>query len=418
MATNYNYHYQIKEELNTESSIIKSPELYNYDPRDIYEAAMNLAAEPLTNGEESPFSSQSPNSTHARLFEVISYLQSLIGYEINLVPDNVWIQLLRLRGIEPKTTKYPIIELEFGRSQRDLDNNNDVYVPLGTKIYSTKYESRFVITTSELLISGNDLTGKVPARLNQKGKTPDIVKNEYSINRSIAHLSYVTNTGVILQEGFDGESINDLVKRVRDKENQRERIVTQRDLKQFASENGVEKSNILTNTFIDKYGNSHPQPVTTLFVYKREDQESIIPRLKFKLEEESLIGHEIIPKFAIVVPITGKISIKLSSDSKRLDPFDVVAEVIDDQVNPPNGEWGDQKYKDTLIQNLESDPRIYEAIIEDLYIEDLEGELINEEEKTILNNNNLTSNQKFDTINVMPWYLFQIQGSLQVNKIN
>lgn len=417
MSTNYNYHYEIQEELDTNSSILKSPELYNYDAREIYAAAMNLAAKPLSNGEESPFSSQSPNSTHARLFEVISYLQSLIGYEINLIPDNVWIQLLRLRGVEPKTTRYPILEMEFARYQRDIDNQRDLLIPVGTKVYSKKYPNRYVITTSELLISGNKLSGKVSARFNSKGETPDIIKDEYTINRSIANLNYVTNTGVILQQGFSGEDISSLVKRVRDQENRRERIVTQRDLALFASENGADKSLILSNVFVDKFGEIHPNSITTLFVYSKDNQESIIPRLKFNLEKEALIGYRIIPKFALIVPLTGELSVQMASGSKQLDTFDTVAEIISNSVNPPYGEWGNLKFKQFLISKLESDPRINKVIIEELKISNLEDQSINNQEKTNLNNHKLYSHQEFDTIKVMSWYLFQIQNDIKIKPI-
>lgn len=414
MSPNYDYHYEIQEEIDSNSSIIPSPELYNYDSKEIYAAAMNLAAKPLNNGEESPFSSQSPNSTHARLFEVISYLQSLIGYEINLIPDNVWVQLLRLRGVEPKSAKYPILEMKFSRYQRDIDNQRDLLIPVGTRIFSKKYPDRYVITTSELLITGNDLTGKTSARLNIKGETPDIIKDEYTVNRSIANLNYVTNTGVILQQGFSGEDISSLVKRVRDQENRRERIVTQRDLTLFASENGADKSLILPNIFVDQFGNAHPHSVTTLFVYSKENQESIIPRLKFNLEKEALIGYKIIPKFALIVPLTGKILVQMASGSKQLDIFNVVAEIISNSVNPPYGEWNNLNFKQFLISKLESDSRINKVTIEELKISNLESQSITSEEKTNLNNNKLYSHQDFDTIDIKRWYLFQIQSDLLV----
>ena len=119
-----------------------------------------------------------------------------------------------------------------------------------------------------------------------------------------------------------------------------------------------------------------------------------------------------------IIPITGELIVTPSnlanSFESGVDMFDLIASIIVDKMNPPNGVWGSFKFKNDLLFYLESHPDIFKVDISYLKISNLDNENFSEEEKSKIIELGLNSNQDIDTIVSKKWFLYQIQSDLKV----
>ena len=423
MAT-YQDYYELSEELAKSPSLIQQPPLYNYQVRRLYAAMMSQAAAPLPDGSPSPFTSQSPASGHARLFSIIAHVHSILGHEIDLVPDRDFVFWLRAIGAEVIEGERPVLEVEFQRSMDTL--NNVVIVPLRSRIRSRVDPSLELVTSESVQFPPGALSVTTEARLNRVIDVETISPDDFTVMLNVVGGVYAArNTGRVINRGRRPETIAQAVMRVRDGLRAGTlgqdtappgvgygRLVTLADAQYWARQYGALKTNVLTKDHPSIMGGNYSD-LMTIAIYPPElsvfIEDQMTPMAMagqtFACTALDSSGQRV--PVSEIIPLVGSVTIAGSPEIEAMTPDDlfnlVVAEAIvpityDDGrvagINPPGGIWGDTDFERTLATAIEFIDGIYAVPDVSLFHRD--------------------TNQPLAEIDVNPWQLFEIQSDFQV----
>lgn len=405
----YDQHYELIARLQAEARLIEAGDLYNFDDGAVYAAQMDRLAQPLPNGEESPFSSRSPTSAHAVFTARLVHLQKLLAHQFNLTKDRTWVEFFRMLGVELQPAEYPVINIVFRRSAEAVFNNIPAEIPLNTEVRSRIDPGLAVYTLYTARIEGSSETVTVPARLNQLGALPNLRRGEFSdIPRLLSFVESAENDGTVVSTGRTAETLVEAMLRARegirsgslgrstidgtfDPENTafQARCVTDRDYYYWASQLGAEKVNVVKGM---QYGSEGTfRDLVTLVVYPA-DVRDLIFSLMLPM---SLDRFDVIP--AEVIPIDGKIQVRVTPQIADFQVFNLVAGAIAAQVNPPYGTWGDRNFPVTLATALEQAEGIYAIPLIQL--------------------KHAETGQPLSELDIKPWNLLEIQNTLEIEAL-
>lgn len=348
MFKKYSGYYQLEAILAKDPSILPSFQLYNVNIEKIHAASLDMLAEPI-DGVESPFSSRNPLSAHGQLMGAIAYLHALIGHEINLVPDSLWVRWFRLLGVEMGVAERPVINLVFRRSPDAIASGIPAKVPLGTEVKSIAGE--IATTIYDLYIDEDSDAGEVPARLDRPGKiSMNVWPGEYSVvAEDLNWIESVANTEVLF-EGKDPETLPEAMLRARQAIQSAGNLVNPRDYYRVALDLGASKVAFLPR--VKKGSKVQFANLVTVAVYPP----GIAKLIQTEMDERSIegINVEVIP--AEVVPIAGEIDVKIVPTLSNDEAFNLAAAAIQANINPPFGIWGDRTFPKSLAIALENQP--------------------------------------------------------------
>lgn len=415
MADDYEQHYLLEAELGRNPRLIADPNLYDFDRQRIYAAYMAALAEPLPNGEESPFSAQDPGSGHGLLGGALIHIQELGAHRLNLVANATWIRIARMLGAELDAAEYAIINLVFTRAPEAIAGQIFTEIPLGTVVRSKNDPDLSVVTTRYVSASGQEKTLIVPARLNRVGAMPSMPKGEFSVlPRNLSFIASVENDGIVISPGREPETLPQAMLRIREgirtgnlgriAENGEfnpqspkfyGRCVTARDFEYYGLTLGASKVKMISP--------GSDAWVPTVVLYPPE----ISPQLKPILTSMSLEGALLNIRPAEVIPIDGTITVRVVpslTDAQvrqlaaiAISPkYDQTKALLGDNVpiglNPPAGIWGDRNFESNLATVLENVDGI--IAVPNLSLK------------------HSVTGQPLATIEVKPWHLFEIQSTI------
>jgi hypothetical protein len=391
----YNDHYDLQDALSKESAIIPSPKLYNLDDEQIYAAMMDRLAQPLPDGTPSPFTARNPGTAESILMGTIVYLQSLLGHEINLVPDRAWVHLMRLHGIEFLQPEYPVIWLTFRRSEYALEQTFQVEIPAGTEVRSNRDPSLSAITLFSTSFEAGKQELSIPARLNRLGVF-QVKPNEFvNFPQMVSFVDSVTNSGDVVSLGRNAETLPEAMLRARDETKIQRRLVTARDYDFWAKRLGADKVNVVPKLQPDTEGTFND--VVTVAIYPAAKTDLIrAEMLQMKMADTRMV---VTP--ARLILLTGTVTVKAVATMTDADAKQKIAEAIAQNINPPAGFWGDTNFVDTLITTLEKIVGIYAVPSVQLFA-------------IATQENGLTTEVPLSDVSVYPWHLMEIQNSLQI----
>jgi hypothetical protein len=394
----FDEHFELMNRLEKEPNLIESPSLWNYDPGQQQANFVNQLAQPLPNGEASPFSSMSATSGHVIFSSAIIAQMTFLAYELNLKPDWDWVQDFRMLGVERELAEYPVINLVFRRSPEAMRSGLMVEIPYNCEVRSSRDNSLVAYTIKEERIFGSDEFKVVPARINRLGKIPGLIVGEFSVlPRLMANISGVANDGTVISEGRDRETLIDMMVRARNRfrrgnapnltSTQIGRVVSESDFYLAAQEFGSQKTLILSS----KYGTiGHWSDLVTVVVWP-EQQLAVVEE---KIRPLTMESQPLEVRAAEIIPIDGTVTVGFVRDLTQQQQFNLVAQTIVTTVNPPYGIWGDLEFHKTLASVLEKAEGIYSV------------------PKTELKN--AFTGQPLSEIEVNPWTLFEIQSNLEI----
>ena len=390
----YNSEYSLQNLFAQQPRLIKTPRLFNLDEPQTYAAMMDRLAQPLPNGESSPFSSRSPATGHGYLIGTFLHLLSMQAHELNLVPDIVWLKLLQFLGTELSPAEYPLINITFSRSDDAIASNIPVTISLRTKVESIYVNGLFAYTTVEKTISGQDKTVDIPCRLSEIGAAPAIRVGEFSrLPRMMSFVAEASNDGTIVNPGRSQETLPEAALRVREELKTGKRCISLSDYVYWAyalgSDLGVTKATAVSAVAYQVYGNF--KNLVTVMIHPGENAERL-----YDLMEPMTVAQrsfDVIP--AEIIPVTGVISVKAIESLTNGQIFDLAATAIVNEINPPFGLWGDKDFPDNLSTALEKTQGIYA-------VKKLELK-------------NVYTDRPLEELEIHPWHLFQIQDTLQIN---
>lgn len=385
----YDRHYDLQSVLAQDSALIPSPKLYDYDDEAIYAALIDRLAQNLPDGSPSPFSAQNPGTMTASLVSVMVYLQSLIGHEINLIPDRAWVHLFRMMGIEFLQPEYPVIGLVFARSPQAISLGLDVEVPMGVEVRSSVDLSLSAITLTPAVFTGSSSTITVPARLNRLGVLPQIRPGEFSIlPQLLSFIESVSNPGAVSSRGRQYESLPEAMLRARYQMKTQKRCVTARDYYFWAKELGATQVNVIPKLQRGVDGNFND--LITVAIYPQTLASPISPQLQSMSLAD--IRLSVIP--ANIIPIDGDVTVRATLDVSDFDLRNRLAVQIMNEINPPNGKWGDLNLPVSLATALEHTQGNFATSKMDL--------------------RHAVTHAPLSTMKIYPWDLFEIQQTLSV----
>ena len=382
----YKLFYELSKSLQSESGLVPSVELYDFADDEICAAAMAQLAQPLPSGEQSPFSAQDPGSAHSILVGVMVYLQSLLAHEINLIPDYSLLWWLRLHGVQMGYAQYPIVSVEFVKSSYATDQNIALEIPLGTEIQSIYDPNLYAYTQEALIIPASFDRASVPARLSTLGALPTLRVDEFTrIPLGMSFIDSVSHTAV-LSAGSPAERLDQAVARLRDWLKTGDRIVTDRDALYFARLGGGQKVNPIRGRHPEVDG--FRRDLRTVAVYPS----SVLAAVELEMRDRRMMDERLHVIEAKIIPITGTITIKAIASITENQARALAVNAIIDQINPPYGVWGDEKFEQSLATAIESVPGIY--AVESMVLRD--------------------SITQLPIANVGPWSLFEVQQGIEI----
>lgn len=398
----YKQHFLLKDFLDQDTTLIQAPRLYDVDEAALYSAIMNRLAQPLPNGEESPFSSQAPTSGHAILTGSMAYHQSVLAEEFNHVPDRVWVSLLRTLGVQLSIAEYPVINVVFWRDPEALRQGIPTTIPLNMEIRSQYDADLSCYTTIAASMEGTANFGEVeqegvhfvnvPCRLSRIGSLPNVRIREFSVlPRSLPLVSEAYNDGVVINPGREPESLVEAVIRAREDFRTGLRCLTARDYSHAATLAGAQAVNVMVgvNPGVTGYFAS----LTSLAVYPPD----VAPAVESIVQERKLVNRQIRIIPAEIIPIDGVIKPRVEPQLSNLEVFNRVAIALSTRVNPPYGKWGDGNFSQTVANACEQQEGIF-GVPEISLRHSVTGVPLEE-------------------IQVQPWQLLEIQNTLQVEAI-
>jgi hypothetical protein len=392
MPTDYSGHYDLNEALELEPNILQSPTLCDWDTEKILAAALDKLAHPLSDGTESPFSSRNPLSAHGQLMGVLAYIQDLLGHELNLVPDSLWVRWFRLLGVESNVAERPVISLRFTRSQDAIVSGIVAKVPMGTNIRSMINSELVATTLYDLEITENETTGSIPARLNVPGKiSPEIRVGEFSLLPELLNwIDYVGNDGTVLFEGREAETLPETMLRARQEFQTGWRLDTARDFYRTVLSLGAKKVAVLPQ--VKKGSNVKFNNLITIAVYPG----NMVELIKDALSERMplCLNLDVIP--ANIIPIDGEIDVRIIPSLSNDQAFNIAARAIQTNVNPPFGSWGDKTFISTVATALENQPASIYAVPN-------------------MRLKHADTDVPLTDLDIKPWDLLEIQSSITFN---
>jgi hypothetical protein len=397
--TDYSGYYALNEILSKEPTYIRARKLFNVDGKQLFREVMDRLAMPLADGTPSPFSSRNPLSAEGILMEQVVFLLLLIGYELNLVPDYILIQWLRLWGFEMLQADYPRLEITFYRQSPGNYASYGYYetdlaiIPLGTKIVSSRDSDLWVITTEFAEMLPSETSKVVPARLNRKGKiAPEVSAGEFSYLPNLINFIQGVKGTAITYPGRDAETLPQTVLRARQEMQMPLGMVTDRHYYLVAKELGAEKVLILPGLEYDNPG--YDADMVTVVVWPG----GIADYIEVQMISRKLSGTRVGVYPADIIELTGTIDVEIVPSVTNSEALSKAASIIQSSINPPYGLWGDRTFNSTLASTLvKNSPEIYGIPGMNLYRVDT-GESLATVESSI-----------------NPWSLFQLADSVTFN---
>lgn len=364
----YDLHYQILDALSDEINTIAPTELYNVDPEKLLVDCLNRLAQPLPNGTASPFSGRNVASGEGIISSVLLVMLQYFAHELNLFPDALLLNHLRIFGLTRKIAEAPLIQLEFRRTDTELVDGEAIVIPAGTKIKSKFYSNRYATVIEDASHDLGEFTITAIARIDNPGQlTVPVKEREFSIlpiSLTLNNIEDVTNTEIISQ-GIDQESIADLVARTRTLFSRPgNRVITARDYQEVAkSEGGATSAIALPRLGINNDRTYYMADLVTVAVYP----EDAVTLTRLALIDKIPAGTrlEVVP--ARVVPIEGTINIGIDPSLSEIEAYNLVATAIQDNINPPYATFGDQNFISNLSLAIEKISGIYSFKPESLY---------------------------------------------------
>lgn len=390
----YTEYYEILELLEKESNIKESPILYPFDKEEIYNTILERLAQPLPDGSDSPFQDKSPLSAEGILFAQIVFLQELIANEINLIPDAIFYNFYRSLGLLSDNASYSIVQLALTRKETIIGNSSFL-VPIGTRFQSRINPEVFLITQEAVLFEQLEgRTKTVPARYSIQGAY-QVRSNEFTlIPNNLPNLESISVESV-LSVGQNNSNLTTLMIRARDFiRRPGDRIVTLRDYQDKCKELGASKVAIFPKLQI-RGMDSFYDNLTTVVVYPTGLNQVIKNELETLIPLGSRI--EVIPCRLIL--LEGIIELIVNRNFDQTTAFNVAATALVENINPPNGNWGD-----TLLET-----RIRDIIRQNGFIN--QNLVIYDVGKIDLREYN--TGIKYSELEITPWTLFEIQSSIQ-----
>lgn len=405
IATEYNHYYELAALLEQDESIVAPRPILSFDLNTLVWESLARLAQPLADGTPSPFTSQAPDSAEGFLIAELLYHVELLRHEMNLIPDQTLETFYRLQGVYQAIAEYPVLELQFARTNEAIRNNISAVVPIGTQIESQYNKGFYVITIDELEIKDSDRTGTVNARFYQEGPLPKTArKGEFSIlPRPLrVYLESVVDTGVIVQTGRNIESPAELQARARAKiQNPGDRLVTARDYINLAlSEGGATKAIPLQGIYLSMGADGaitdriYRDNTLSLVVYPPSP--SLVSNIQALVTARSY-WEECFVRPARIIPLDGTIDCRISSHLLPEEAKNLVATAIQDKINPPNGSWGDKNFISNLSTAIENVSGVYAV--------------------PNVNLKHAVTGVAFSALEIQPWDLLEIQASTTFNWI-
>lgn len=372
----YEQHYKLNEILQKQARVFPRPVLWNLNPEKMLDEALDRLAQ-----EGTMFSSRNPASGHGILLQVLLYYQDMLGYEFNLIPDLVWVRLMDMLGVSLGGAQYPILEVEFTRIP---DYPRDVFVPIGTEVFSTYSRDRILITSEALSLPVGQETGTVKARLNTTGaleRSPEDA--EYTYTRPISGVRSVRHTRVLFP-GRSEETLSDGMLRSRQELQSLGRAVTARDYYLLCKRLGATKVGVFREVDLSKLGGSYGD-ILSLSVYP--SALSSLIQTEFSKEDYRTVGHRIVVVPAEVVEMSGVVTIRAVPGVN--DPYGLAWSAVNEKVNPPAGVWGDPELGKTISVAIENKTGFYATASVEL--------------------TQTVGGTPYEEMDIKPWMLFQIQ---------
>jgi hypothetical protein len=404
----YAEHYAIQAKLAAEEALIPSPKLFDLDAEALYSSGMELLASNLPSGRESPFSNKASGSSHSWIMSATSHMIEVLGYEVDLMLDRAWINFFRLLGVEQLTGGYPMIEVEFTRSAVAVAQNIPVTIPIGTEIRNIFDASKSAYLTQTLVIDGSNLSDRAIARVDTLGEDANTRIGSYS--KVIQKIPYLESAADIsyVSAGLDTSTLAETISTARqgvrtgnlgrltekgliDLEGERflGRCVTLRDYIYYAERLGATKANAVRGI---AYGASgYYGDLITVPVHPPARASSIAIDLAKISDASSRLS--VIP--SEVIPIDGIINVKVAQNFPRQAVIDAISIAIVDRINPPYGIWGDQNFAGSLSTAIELIQGIY--AVPNIFLK------------------NANSGVPLEGLNIMPWHLFEVQDTIEIN---
>lgn len=389
----YGLYYELESALQQDPSLVAAKELYSFDNDKLYAAIMDRLAQPLPNGDPSPFSAKTPGSAHAILAGVLIYLQGLAAHEMNLTPDGTILEWLRLLGTTLREAEYPIINVRFSRSADAVANNIPVTVPAGLEVRSFYDSSRSAYTIVETNIPITDDSALVPCRISEPGAITNLVDGEFSqMARGVPFVDTVASEGVVTP-GRDAERLIDAVLRTRDWLRTGDRCLTDRDYAYFAIQAGASKVNVTRGRMpgVDGYY----RDLRTIAIYPPAMQ----PIVDAALQPRKLLDERLTVVAAEVIPLSGVIQVKAVDGLTQFEVFNLAATAISQNLNPPStgGIWGDKQLEKTIASILERVQGIYAVPSVEL--------------------THAETGEAFSSLTLEPWQLAEVQQNIQIQLV-
>jgi hypothetical protein len=388
----YKHEYDLQNLFAQQPRLIKTPRLFDFDEEHIYAAMMDRLAQPLPNGEASPFSSRSPATGHGYLAGMFLHLLSMQAHEFNLVPDVVWLKLLQLLGTELSPAEYPLINITFTRTDDAIASNIPVTIYLGTEVQSIYKEGVSAYTTIEKTMTGTDASVTIPCRINQIGEMPVVREGEFSrLARMLAFTASAFNDGTVINPGRSKETLPEAALRVRERLKTGGRCLTLSDYVYWAytlgKDLGILKATAVNGITYQTYGES--RDLVTVMVYPGDNSETLYDMMEPLTPSQR--RFDVVP--ANIIPLTGLIQVKGVETLSNNQIVDLATTAIIDEINPPYGLWGDREFVKTLSSAIERTQGIYAV-----------GDISLRHGFT---------DEPLDSIEVQPWNLMQIQNTIQ-----
>lgn len=338
----YSTHYALTALLDTEPALIPSPDVCNADPEIMLAATMDRLAQPLPDGTESPFSGRNPLSAEGHLVSNLVYLLAIHGHECNLVPNLIWLQNLRLQGVQLRQAEYPLLTLEFIRSPSSSSIYPVIVIPAGTKVFSRFENGLMAITLTDLQMTGDRI--QVVARLGTPGKNVNVRADEFSGASSITGVQSVVGVEM-LSYGSNIEGMEDAVLRARLNTQLQNRAVVPRDWYQTCLDLGCQKANVLPG--VDPSNEGYFADHTLVVVYPGNLTVLVDQTLsQLTGSRKSVIAPDIIN-------ITGSITVRATPDLTESQAIAQCNVALTTSINPPYGTWGDFNLEISIATALE-----------------------------------------------------------------
>lgn len=380
----YDGHYDLQDRLAQEPRILPAPVLYPFDDRAVYAAMIDRLAQTLPSGQPSPFSARTPTSAESQLIGTLTHLQSLLGHELNLLPELAWIQLFRMLGVQQLPSEYPVVAVTLTRSPGVLT----AYVPAGMEVRSTR-SSVVGIVLEDREINDPEVSITVPCRLNQPGAIEGLQPGELSLIPQLATgLESAYNDGTVISPGRNAETLPEAMLRARLQFQRGLRCVTVPDFYNSAIELGAEKANVLTGIVPGVPGVYSDQ--VSVVVYPPQLADAVDAGIRPLI----YAGSRFQSYGAEVLPIAGRIEVRGTTNLSDGEARQLAAEAIVQQVNPPYGVWGDQRFDKTVATAIENQRGVYAVPRCDLV--------------------HAETGQPLAEIEVHPWQLLEIQAGTEI----